>query len=319
MRKFNLTSLGATLALLFGDIALAESYDSNSKAVSTQKKEKTDADRWIEAAEKGDLSVLASLLKEKKVDVNCFVKFGGTALSKAISSKDIEDEKDRTKIVNFLLENGADPNLKTYSSPLEIAASYGREEIVEILLKHKAKVTGDALISASVGGNVNIVKSLVENGADVDYKEKYGGFPLMSATQKGNFNVVKYLVEHGAKLNEQSKYAGSPLMRAASSGYADIVKYLIEKGADVNAQDKFRYTALRNAVSSKISKKNTIQAKLQIINALLKAKADPTVIDSVGQTPLSLAQAQRRLAEDSESKSIWNDVIQKLKNAGAKE
>jgi len=338
MKKLNLISLGTAVALLFGgDVAFAKNYDSGGKSVSTRsqkadknkikrsksasvKKEKTDSDRWMEAAKKGDLSTLTSLLKEKKVDVNYdSTKYGNTALKSVITSKDIKDEKERVKIVKFLLEKGADPNIGKYSSPLKVAASNGREEIVELLIKHKAKVTGDALISASLNGNVNIIRSLVEHGADVNYKETFGYFPLMEAAERGHFDAVKYLVEHGAKINEQPKYGVSSLASAASGGYADIVKYLIEKGADVNLQDKYKYTALRNAIRSKVSEKNTIESKLRIINALLKSKADPNVIDSEGHTPLSWAQAQRRLAKDSESRSTWNDVIQKLKDAGAKE
>lgn len=338
MKKLNLISLGTAVALLFGgDVAFAKNYDSGSKSVSTRsqkadknkvkksksasvKKEKTDSDRWMEAAKKGDLSTLTSLLKEKKVDINYdSTKYGNTALKSVITSKDIKDEKERVKIVKFLLEKGADPNIGKYSSPLKVAASNGREEIVELLIKHKAKVTGDALIKASSKGNVNIIRSLVEHGADVNYKETLGYFPLMEAAACGHFDAVKYLVEHGAKINEQPKYGVSSLASAASSGYADIVKYLIEKGADVNLKNKYNRTALRNAIATKVSEKNTIESKLRIINALLKAKADPNVIDSEGHTPLSWAQAQRRLAKDSESRSTWNDVIQKLKDAGAKE
>jgi len=340
MKKFNLISLGTAVALLFGgDVAFAKNYDSGSKSVLTQskkadknkvkesksasvKKEKTDSDRWMEAAKKGDLSTLTSLLKEKKVDVNYdSTKYGNTALRSVITSKDIKDEKERVKIVKFLLEKGADPNIGKYSSPLKVAASNGREEIVELLIKHKAKVTGDALISASSKGNVNIIRSLVEHGADVNYKDETFGYfpPLMEAAACGHFDAVKYLVEHGAKINEQPKYGVSSLASAASGGYADIVKYLIEKGANVNLQDKYNRTALRNAIATKVSEKNTIESKLRIINALLKAKADPNVIDSEGHTPLSWAQAQRRLAKDSESRSTWNDVIQKLKDAGAEE
>lgn len=325
MKKLSLISWCTALALLFGgDFAFCKELNIDKNKVSTQSKEtkKTDNDRWIEAAKNGDLSTITSFLQSKKVDVNYATRTGSTALSNVISSKSIKDEKKRVKIVTFLLDQGADLNSGKYSSPLMDASQYSREEIVEILINRGAKVTGDSLMRASSSGNINIVKSLINNGADVNYKNRFGAFPLSNAAWSGHLDVVKYLVEHGAKINEQAKYLGSPLYGAANCGHVDIVKYLVEKDADVNLLNPAGRTALMAAIVHKISKKNTIQAKQQIISVLLKAKTDLTTIDKEGQTPLSLAQAQRRLAKqtkNSATENIWLNIIQNLKDAGAKE
>ena len=54
------------------------------------------------------------------------------------------------------------------------------------------------------------------------------------ACSGGNEEVVKYLVELGADINEKARFTGTSIFKACSSGNEALVKYLIELGADTN-------------------------------------------------------------------------------------
>src|SRR5262245_65552 len=59
---------------------------------------------------------------------------------------------------------------------------------------------GSCLHLAASKGRLNIVKKLVELGADVNLYAEVGGSPLDEAASEGHLAVVKYLIEHGASL-----------------------------------------------------------------------------------------------------------------------
>ena len=52
----------------------------------------------------------------------------------------------------------------------------------------------------------------------------------------GHFEIMKHLVENGADLNARDENNDTALMKAFQKGRFDIVKYLVENGADVNAK-----------------------------------------------------------------------------------
>jgi ankyrin repeat protein len=49
-------------------------------------------------------------------------------------------------------------------------------------------------------------------------------------------DIVKLLLEKGADVNPQGEYSDTPLRSACFGGHIDIIKLLLEKGADVNVR-----------------------------------------------------------------------------------
>lgn len=93
-----------------------------------------------------------------------------------------------------------------------------------------------ALMIASKYGYLEMVKYLVEKGADVNERHLLDYWTaLMFASGADHLNIVKYLVEHGAELDLQDARGYTALMWAR--GHFDIIKYLVEKGADVTLRD----------------------------------------------------------------------------------
>ncbi len=57
------------------------------------------------------------------------------------------------------------------------------------------------LFNVCLNDNENLVKYLVDSGADVNKQNNNGITPLFDACDKENNTIVKYLVEHGANVN----------------------------------------------------------------------------------------------------------------------
>ncbi|WP_082402873.1 ankyrin repeat domain-containing protein [Achromobacter xylosoxidans] len=90
----------------------------------------------------------------------------------------------------------------------------------------------EQLMDAVVVENLETVKRLVEQGADIHFLRDC---ILRWAAGNGQLEVVKFLVEQGADIHADDDLA---LRWAAEEGHLDIVKFLVEKGADIHARNE---------------------------------------------------------------------------------
>ncbi|CAH1711998.1 protein fem-1 homolog B [Aphis gossypii] len=107
-----------------------------------------------------------------------------------------------------------------------------------------------ALWCAAGIGCIEIVKILVENGANVNFLTETKSSPLRAACYLGDLNTVEYLVEHGADVNITNIYNSTCLMIASHNNHKEIVEYLLIKGADINKQTKCGSTAMHFAAQA---------------------------------------------------------------------
>ena len=70
---------------------------------------------------------------------------------------------------------------------------------------------------------------------------------LIKASEKGLTNIVKWIIDAGADVNTQNQIWWTALMYASFNGHKDVVKLLLDNGADVDAKDTDGWTALMYA------------------------------------------------------------------------
>jgi hypothetical protein len=128
----------------------------------------------------------------------------------------------------------------------------------------KAEDLGRYLQAAVAKGNIEEVRSLLKQGAPVDYvaadahtvtaavplnNYDVNCTPLHHAVQESNLSMTKLLVAHGANMNftRITESGDSPLHEAAKSGHKELVRFLLAHGADVSLENLYTQTPLELA------------------------------------------------------------------------
>ncbi len=78
--------------------------------------------------------------------------------------------------------------------------------------------------NAAWSGDVSKVKSLLARGADPIHP---GYYPLRNACEKGHLEIVKALVEAGADTGRRNDWGSSPVHCAVTYGHKEVLVYLI--------------------------------------------------------------------------------------------
>lgn len=136
------------------------------------------------------------------------------------------------------------------------------------------------------GGHANIVKILLDKGADVSIVTDDERFTALHFCAKsGNAAIAKMLVSAGANLVAVSSTTGStPLHIASEEGHVETMTVLIEAGASLNYRTPEGETPLYTSCGND---------QVAAVRVLLRAKADPLLAstDPLGQTflPLDIA------------------------------
>ncbi|KAF7546869.1 hypothetical protein G7Z17_g8120 [Cylindrodendrum hubeiense] len=167
---------------------------------------------------------------------------------------------------------------------LYMATDEQHESTVDLLLEQcgananaVGEAYGNALTAAASDGSMEIMKTLIKHGADIDTPE---GYPLQAAAQNGHADIVELLLNHGAKVNAFSSHinSGTALQEACVVGDVDVARILLKRDAnpDLGSGD---FTNPLTAATS--------QGYSELVKLLLEAGANPNVSGgSDGSTPL---------------------------------
>jgi ankyrin repeat protein len=147
------------------------------------------------------------------------------------------------------------------------------------------------LMAASISGNLELVKFLVEIGSDVNHIDMDGGCSLLYAAQEKSWDVFEYLFDlTDRELRESS------LSISAVSGDLQALKAFIQKQVNVDAS-RMKGVWCDNGFTALIDVVNQGEEELaDIVEALLKAGANPNLPEEdTGGTPLMYAAKKRCL------------------------
>ena len=162
-------------------------------------------------------------------------------LSYALLNKHLE-------VAKYFIANGLYINTQSISL----------SEIYEVDLNKEAREFLRLYVTffeSASNGNLEAIKECVlQNDVFVNAKNNNGETALVLASINGHFEIVKYLVEHGADVNVQDKWDWTALINASHNGHLEIVKYLVANGADVSIKNNNDETALDKAETDEIKK-----------------------------------------------------------------
>jgi hypothetical protein len=187
--------------------------------------------KWnlIDAMMKNDLETIETIIKTNVTamsvtDKNLVMNF----------AMNYSSGENTLKVCQILLKY----NIRPGSYDLYTAISRNRQNsAIQFLLQNGAAPNGEILLLAMEKQRFDLAKQFIEAGADVNYRytltKRYadGMTPLLYASKWGNLEIVKLLVEKGANINIQAVNGDTALSLARKSNNEKILNYLIEQGA----------------------------------------------------------------------------------------
>lgn len=200
-------------------------------------------------------------------------------------------------------------------TPLVLSAQYGHKTIIEYFLKkygsvininhpativslttHKKVHCATPLWAASTGGHLDIVKTLIAHGAEVNKATLTQSTPLRGASFHGYIKVMDYLLKNGAEIDTPNCIGQSPLCIAAMRGKIEAVKFLIDRGANCNQTTINGYTIMHLSAT---------KGRIEVVKHLLSIGLSPMFREASPSSegyiacPLFLAAStgQRKMVE----------------------
>jgi hypothetical protein len=183
---------------------------------------------------------------------------GDTLLHAAIDTGD-------NRMFETLLAGGINVNAKSWNgiTPMQLLLSrsvnpwqkkdnFHYEAAARALIAHGATFDFQlkdgrnlTCIQNAISNNqTEILKLMLENGADIKFKDEKGGYLHHAISEKAKIDIIDILLSAGADPNIADKNGDTAIHAAAYFGRRDIVEALLNKGANINALNNKGMTAL---------------------------------------------------------------------------
>jgi ankyrin repeat protein len=269
---------------------------------------------FFRAIEIGDTAAVKRLLNQG-VDANALDAEGTPALMAAVLYGGADS-------VKLLLDREANPNARNAAGATPLHWAVPDAAKVKLLLAAGADANAKStnlqrtplLVAASYPGSREVLRLLLEHGADIHAKDRAGMHAIGRAAVSADVDVVRFLVEHGCDPNEPGygsnvRYArhylptleyllskGAHVEKDAIASAAHwqdpkLLERWIDLGADVNEHTgPYRRSALMTAAASE-------QARAATLKLLLDKGADPNAEDADGERPLDWARYRADVAK----------------------
>ena len=226
----------------------------------------TEEEHLFEAINEKNSQMVSSLINSANTNININVldTNGYTPIHRAIYNNDLAT-------VNELLKN---TNLNINSK-------------LDMSVNINGWYLGGAtpLILASYLGYTNIVKTLLDNNADIKAKDDIdGSMAIHIASANGNDEIIEMLLSKDETIvNETDNKGNAPLHWAAMKDKPETIKLLAEKGADLESKDVDGWTPLHYASAF---------SSLQTVETLVNLGANKETRANDGSVALSYAQKE---------------------------
>jgi ankyrin repeat protein len=157
---------------------------------------------------------------------------------------------------------------ETFSTPLMLAAAYGQQTVVEVLLANGADCHyhtegySNALGEAVAARHQGIVRLFLSANADPNIEGYDDSYQMYVASMNGDIEILKLLYKSNADINAESQrrqpylfgpvdcYENHTLNAAAFEDHEPIVNFLIDHGADVNHESGYCGSLLSTAAAA---------------------------------------------------------------------
>jgi len=221
-------------------------------------------------------------------------------------------------IICLLLFHGADINAESvsYFFPLYNRSKDGDVEMVKYLLElgadiyRKTTVSGSSALHGAIRGkaadvvNFLLSKSKGDGGQFINQDDYQGNTPLMVACQIGQYDIVRELLKNkDINVNAFNKNNQTALHYAAIAGHHNIVKLLCERAAGLEIDINHADNDGNTAFSIAIG-----QDKHLVIEELLKNRVNVVILDKSGM-PLQKSKQKSSLIETNKKKKLFSETI----------
>lgn len=175
-----------------------------------------------------------AIKKGKTRTLKLLIKYGGAPDSGSLSKSIYSDNFSLVKLVIKLKPDFSDGE---YKDALFLAARIGHLESMRAIVDSNMApriAIENSIMGAALNEKIDVIKYLIAQGVDVNYRAKDGCTSLHFLAQDGTIEMIRYMITAGANINAECRKGETPLKWAYYGKNEKVIAYLEDNNALIN-------------------------------------------------------------------------------------